>query len=195
MNLKRYFLSVLIGYLASCWPSFGLASVVDTFDCDFSWTSELPEESFSFSNQTSVVRTLAEYPHIRGHNPRVMESKVSFKSLEKSHDVQFSATLMFRYATDVGAVGRAMDAALWTCGDFEILTPNKRIQKSCSDADVKTNPFDRKNVRWIPTGFKSEQVEFPRDFEENIEFPAADVGLMAAGVLRLTCKHKDTMYN
>lgn len=195
MNLRRFLLSVLVVTVASLWPSLGFASVVDTFDCTFAWSSELPEESFSFSNQTSVVRTLAEYPRIRGHNPRVMESKISFSSLEKTHSIKFSGSLTFRYATDVGAVGRAMDAALWSCGDLEILTPHRRIENSCSDAHVKSNPFDRKSERWIPTSFRSEQMEFPRDFEKNIQFYATDVGTMGPGVLSLTCRHKATMYN
>lgn len=195
MKLRRFLLSILVVNVVSLRPSFGFASVVDTFDCTFDWSSELPEESFSFSNQTSVVRNLAEYPRIRGHNPRVMESKISFSSLEKTHSIKFSGSLMFRYATDVGAVGRAMDAALWTCGHLEILTPDRRIEKPCSDANVKSNPFDSQNERWIPTSFRSEQMEFPRDFETNIQFSASDVGPMRSGVLSLNCRHKATMYN
>jgi hypothetical protein len=178
-------------------PGLGLASmahaaVVDSFSCTMSWQSQNPQESFELTQNAQVVREPMDYARIRGHNIWVTESVIPIGLRLYGRD--FAALLRFRHALDVGAVGRPMAAALWSCGQANLDSSGGSVAQECDDLQVMDNPFDDPRGRWKSTKIKAEQMEFPNGFSFKVELHATDPILPDQGVLLLECRHLATRY-
>ena len=180
----------IVGLALVSGHSIGFGAPADTFDCVMSWKTSEPGKSFAVTQRAVVVRTFLDYGRIRGHN--VHMTSTSIPVAVKFGDVDYAATIEVRHATDVGPVGRATDAALWTCGELLVATPDAVARQMCEDKNLRSNPFADPAGRWMPASLQGNMAAFPRPFVVTRSMLVEESGEAAPAELRLSCTHLNT---
>jgi hypothetical protein len=183
---------ILVSAVLGALPALASATPIDSFDCVLEFKSKTGQDDFMVQQRAVVIRPMTEYPRIRGHNIRVTESQIPM--LFRHHNTDYSSTIILRHAIDVGAVGRTMEAALWTCGEISYSNVEQQARKVCDDVTVKSNPFQDPKGRWLPTDVEAEEMKFPKNWQMTIDLEVPAKPSENVGKLSMICKHLETSY-
>lgn len=180
-----YVIGVCISFMVLTFSASGYSLTVDKFKCSLDIFSEA-KGSLIHSTEliTSNVRSYFPYKRFRGYNVRVESSEQRFKIQNPNFHVK--AKIIYRFASNIGGVGRATDAALWTCSQLEVISGSSSQVLGCETANDQQNPFKSEESGWTYTSLLRNKPAIPTGHNNKLSMEHDD------HKISLTCDFLET---
>lgn len=190
MIIKQRKLFSLLSMAVFTFSELAVGATIDVFSCKLNVENLESSESIGFEQEVTTVRENMDYPRIKNHNVHVRSSsipiKVNFQSKHQSKNIAIEIMLQHRFASDIGAVGRPVEASFWSCARTVLTQGSESFASECEGENDRPNPFDDPDGRWQSTRIYRDLPMVPDGYLEEISL--GGFGIQTS----LSCTHKLT---